>query len=123
MSLFALLAQPGVRAPTCAGPVGCVAWPSRLMVKGVPTVTDAIETWRLCAQVAHGDSDVDAASRALAQRTWPALKRSTKAGVRRTVSHLAQRLGCRVHADAVPRVVHTRALWGDLRWRSARAPR
>ena len=39
------------------------------------------------AQVAHGDSDVDAASRALAQRTWPALKRSTKAGVRRTVRH------------------------------------
>lgn len=44
-------------------------------------------------QVAHGDSDVDAASRALAQRTWPALKRSTKAGVRRTVRHPQQGAG------------------------------
>ena len=49
---------------------------------------DAIRDWRAHTQVAHGDSDVDAASRALAQRTWPALKRSTKAGVRRTVRHL-----------------------------------
>ncbi|KAK9831534.1 hypothetical protein WJX81_006588 [Elliptochloris bilobata] len=35
--------------------------------------------------VAHGDTDVDATSRALAQRTWLALKRSAKAGVRSTV--------------------------------------
>ena len=35
--------------------------------------------------VAHGDLEVDAASRALAQRTWTALKRSAKAGTRRTV--------------------------------------
>jgi len=35
--------------------------------------------------IAHGDAEVDAASRALAQRTWSALKRSAKAGTRRTV--------------------------------------
>lgn len=45
-------------------------------------------------QVAHGDSDVDAASRALAQRTWPALKRSTKAGVRRTVRPTGVKAAC-----------------------------
>ena len=58
--------------------------------------------WRPFAQVAHGDSDVDAASRALAQRTWPALKRSTKAGVRRTVRHLQQGSGFGVHWRSAP---------------------
>jgi hypothetical protein len=58
--------------------------------------------------IAHGDAEVDAASRALAQRTWSALKRSAKAGTRRTVrfaracerlqgdSRLVVDWGCRV---------------------------
>jgi hypothetical protein len=36
--------------------------------------------------VAHGDAEVDEEARSLAGRTWGALKRSAKAGPRRTVS-------------------------------------